>query len=184
MALTPSNTINVNFQAPQFTLNEPRLGKDISLDIAKGINGTLILFICNHCPYVIHIIDGIVKLANDYADKGVTLIAINSNDVDLYPEDSPENMIEFAKKFDFPFPYLYDATQDVAKKYDAACTPDFYLLNTSNEVIYRGRFDAARPGNDIMVNGEDMRNAIDKMLSGENSIKKQLPSIGCNIKWK
>ena len=184
MALTPSNTVNVNFQAPSFLLYDPVTQNNISLDKAKGEKGTLILFICNHCPYVIHIIDGIVKLANDYANKGISFIAINSNDVESYPEDSPENMIEFAKKHKISFPYLYDETQEVAKAYDAACTPDFYLMNEANKVIYRGRFDAARPGNGLAINGEDMRNAIDAMLSGEHSIKNQLPSIGCNIKWK
>jgi thiol-disulfide isomerase/thioredoxin len=184
MALTPSNSIKLNFQAAPFSLLDPKTNKFLTLEDAKGINGTLIIFICNHCPYVIHIIDGIVSLAKDYAEKGIALIAINSNDVTNYPEDSPEKMIAFSEKHQFTFPYLYDETQEVAKAYDAACTPDFYLLDKNKNVVYRGRFDAARPGNALPVSGENMRIALDSMLAGKENIGDQFPSIGCNIKWK
>ena len=184
MALTPSNIVELNFKAPSFALTEPLSNKERKLAELKGEKGTLVLFICNHCPYVIHIIDGIVKLANEYKDKGINLIAINSNDAIQYPDDSPEKMILFTKKHSFPFPYLYDETQKVAKSYDAACTPDFYLLNSDEMVVYRGRFDASRPGNQLEVTGEDMREAFDRLLNHNEQVATQLPSFGCNIKWK
>ncbi len=184
MALTPTSSIQLGFKAPDFQLPEPLSGKNFGLEELEGNKGTLILFICNHCPYVIHIIDGIVKLAAEYQKKGISFIAINSNDVANYPEDSPENMNLFAIKHKFTFPYLFDELQEVAKSYDAACTPDFNLLDENGTVIYRGRFDAARPGNGLIVNGDDMKDAFDRLLSGKDQLKEQLPSIGCNIKWK
>lgn len=184
MALTPTTKISLGFKAPDFILPEPLSGKKLGLKELVGKKGSLVLFICNHCPYVTHIIDGIVELANDYQKQGVAFIAINSNDVDNYPEDSPENMAKFAEENSFTFPYLYDESQKVAKEYDAACTPDFNLLNENGIVVYRGRFDAARPGNGLEINGSDMRDAMDRLLSGQSQIEEQLPSIGCNIKWK
>lgn len=184
MALTPSSQIQLGFRAPDFNLPEPLSGKTLGLKELSGSKGSLILFICNHCPYVIHIIDGIVELANNYQKKGISFIAINPNDVENYPEDSPENMSKFAQDHDLTFPYLYDESQKVAKDYDAACTPDFNLLDENGIVIYRGRFDAARPGNDIEINGNDMKDAFDRLLAGEKQLDEQLASIGCNIKWK
>lgn len=184
MALTASNKNLLGSIAYDFMLPDVRKGSLFSLEELKGEKGTLIMFICNHCPYVIHIIDGIVNLANEYQKKGISFIAISSNDIQTYPEDSPENMILFAKEHAFPFPYLYDETQKVAKEYDAACTPDFNLLDENKKIIYRGRFDVARPGNNAEVNGNDMREAIDRLLNGEDAIKDQFPSLGCNIKWK
>lgn len=184
MALTPTSQIQLGFIAPDFSLHEPSSGDLLNLNKVKGSKGTLITFICNHCPYVIHIIDGIVELANEYQEKGISFVAINSNDINNYPEDSPENMVSFAKDHDFTFPYLFDESQKVAKEYDAACTPDFNLLDENGIVIYRGRFDASRPGNDIEINGSDMKDAFDRLLKGEKQLNEQLASIGCNIKWK
>ena len=184
MALTVSTNDLLGSKAFDFTLLDVKSGKDYSLDELKGKNGTLVMFICNHCPYVIHIIDGIVALANDYLEKGISVIAINSNDIVNYPEDSPENMILFAKKHHFPFRYLFDETQHVAKQYDAVCTPDFNLLDENKTIVYRGRFDIARPGNKAEINGSNMREAIDRLLQGGVPIKDQFPSLGCNIKWK
>lgn len=184
MALTPTSKIQLGFKAPDFHLFEPLSGKTFDFNDLKGEKGTLIMFICNHCPYVIHVIDAIVDLAKDYQEKGISFIAINSNDTDNYPEDSPENMILFAKEHTFTFPYLYDETQNVAKDYQAACTPDFNLVDEKGIVVYRGRLDSARPGNNIEVDGRDMRNAIDLLLNNEEQIDEQLPSLGCNIKWK
>lgn len=184
MALTPSNSIELGQIAQDFNLYEPKSDSFLALKNLRGKEGTLIMFICNHCPYVVHIIEGIVNLANDYMEKGVSFIAINSNDVENYPEDSPDKMIDFSKKYAIPFPYLYDESQEVAKLYDAVCTPDFNLVNSDGHIIYRGRFDAARPGNNIELTGIDMRNAIDRMLAGRSQDAEQAPSIGCNIKWK
>jgi peroxiredoxin len=184
MALTASSSLNIGFQAASFKLLNPASSRIEGFEDHKGANGTLVLFICNHCPYVIHIIDAIVDLANDYKTKGIELIAINSNDINTYPEDAPEKMIEFSKDHAFTFPYLFDESQAVAKAYDAACTPDFYLIDKHGIVVYRGRFDAARPGNGVEVSGKDMRTAIDHMLAGHQPMENQNPSIGCNIKWK
>jgi len=184
MALTPSNSIELGHIAQDFNLYEPKSDSFLTFNKLKGKEGTLVMFICNHCPYVVHIIEGIVNLANDYMEKGVSFIAINSNDIKNYPEDSPDKMIEFSREFSIPFPYLYDESQEVAKLYDAACTPDFNLVSGDGKIIYRGRFDAARPGNNIELTGIDMRNAIDRMLAGQNQDIDQAPSIGCNIKWK
>jgi thiol-disulfide isomerase/thioredoxin len=142
------------------------------------------MFICNHCPYVIHLIEEIVKVAETYIPKGVAFIAINSNDVVKYPDDSPAKMIEFAKRYDLPFPYLFDESQHVAKSYFAECTPDFDLIDTKGHVIYRGRFDASRPGNYEPVTGKDLRESLDLLISGKPQNELQFPSMGCSIKWK
>lgn len=184
MALTPSTSIPLGFDAPGFNLENPISGNKVQLSNCIGQKGTLIMFICNHCPYVIHSIDTIVDLANEYQNKGINFVAINSNDVKNYPEDSPKNMISFAQDHTFTFPYLYDESQNVAKEYDAACTPDFYLLNNTGKVVYRGRLDASRPGNNIRSDGEDMRLAFDRLLNGQEQFEMQYPSLGCNIKWK
>jgi len=170
--------------APEFTLPDPRDGKEKSLSQLRGQQATVVMFICNHCPYVVHVRQGIIDLAKDYANKGVAFIAISSNDVDNYPDDGPEKMAQLAEQEQFPFPYLYDETQATAKAYMAACTPDFYVFDQKLSCIYRGRMDGAKPGNDEPVTGKDIRAALDASLAGKTVDSEQLPSMGCNIKWK
>lgn len=184
MARTPTTKIPLGFKAPDFSLPEPKTRKIHSLSELKSDKGTVIMFICNHCPYVKHTIDGIVQLANDYIAKGISFIAINSNDVANYPEDRPEKMVEYATKGNYPFPYLYDESQEVAKAYDAACTPDFSIFDADMKCVYRGQLDDSRPGNELPVTGESIREALDLLLSGKEIPADQKPSIGCNIKWK
>lgn len=176
--------IPLGFKAPGFELRETVTGRMMTLDELKSDTATVIMFICNHCPYVKHVIDGIVAMANDYMPKGVAFIAISSNDADNYPEDSPEKMKEFAGKHDFTFPYLYDETQDVARAYHAACTPDFSIFDGEMKCVYRGQMDGARPGNDLPVTGKDIRTALDAILEGRPVDEHQVPSVGCSIKWK
>lgn len=183
MALTPSNMLSLGTKAPDFMLYDTVSDKNIFLSQDKGEKGTVVMFICNHCPFVKHVNEGIVKLANDYMSKGINFIAISSNDVVNYPEDSPELMKENAEKHKFPFVYLYDETQQVAKRYDAACTPDFYIFNEELKLVYRGQLDDSRPNNGIPVTGKDMREALDRLLMGEKISEDQKPSIGCGIKW-
>ena len=184
MAETPTTQIPLGFTAPDFKLYDTVTDKERSLtELASG-KGTVIMFICNHCPYVKHVIRGILDLANDYIPKGISFIAISSNDAEKYPADSPEKMKELALELEFPFPYLYDETQDVARAYSAACTPDFYLFNKDLKLVYRGRLDDSKPGNDIPLSGKDLRDAIDATLAGKTVSEKQYPSGGCNIKWK
>ncbi len=184
MALTPSNMLPLGTHAPRFRLRDVLSGEEKSLDELKSEKATVIMFICNHCPYVKHVQRGIVKLANDYISRGVSFIAINSNDVQNYPDDSPENMKKVATELGYPFPYLFDDTQEVAKSYDAACTPDFYVFDSEMKLVYRGQMDDSRPGNNKPVTGKDIRKALDKLLNGEKVDTEQVPSIGCNIKWK
>lgn len=184
MALTPTKKIPLGFKAPEFSLPDMISGRMLGFEDVKGERGTLVMFICNHCPYVKHVIHELVRLGNEYMPKGIGFVAVNSNDADKYPEDSPEKMKEFAALNHFPFPYLYDESQEVAKAYDAACTPDFDLFDANGLCVYRGRLDGARPGNDVPVTGQDMRLAFDQLLAGEAIPEEQLPSMGCNIKWK
>lgn len=184
MSQTPSQMLPLGTEAPQFELPEPGKRKQISLHDEKGKNGTLILFICNHCPFVIHVIDIVVNIANEYQSQGIQFIAINSNDVEKYPADRPELMVEFAEKHQFPFPYLYDESQQVAKSYQAACTPDFFLFDAQLNLFYRGQLDDSRPKNEKPVNGKDLRTAIDALIQKKKAPQVQKPSIGCNIKWK
>ncbi|RLD23480.1 MAG: thioredoxin family protein, partial [Bacteroidetes bacterium] len=174
----------LGFNAPGFQLPEPKSNKTRSLKELKGKKGTLVMFICNHCPYVIHLIKVIVEVAKEYSPKGISFVAINSNDVINYPDDSPDKMIEFADLNKFPFPYLYDESQQVAKNYFAECTPDFNLIDNHGKVIYRGRFDAATPGNNNPVNGADLKDALDRIIEAEPQVTNQIPSMGCSIKWK
>jgi thiol-disulfide isomerase/thioredoxin len=176
--------IPLGFLAPDFKLPDTVSDKHLSLNDLKSDRATVIMFICNHCPYVKHVIDGIVSMADDYIPRGISFIAINSNDVENYPEDSPEKMKEFAKEKRFPFPYLFDETQEVAKAYHAACTPDFSIFDGELKCIYRGQMDPARPGNDRPVTGEDIRAALDAVLEGKPVPEQQVPSVGCSIKWK
>ena len=184
MVLTPSTMVSLGSNAPDFELPDTVSGQNMSLGELKSDVATVIMFICNHCPYVKHVQSGLVELANDYLPKDVKFIAINSNDVANYPEDSPENMKAVAERLGYPFPYLFDETQEIAKAYDAACTPDFFIYDKDLKLIYRGQMDDSRPGNGKPVTGDDIRNALDKILSGNNVIENQVPSIGCNIKWK
>ncbi len=184
MARTPSNMIALNTKAPDFTLLNTVNNKTESLNYLKGHNGTVIMFICNHCPFVIHVNPELVKITQDYKKKGISFIAISSNDVENYPQDGPEFMRQNAKENNYPFAYLYDETQEVAKAYNAACTPDFYLFNKDLNLVYRGQLDNSRPGNDLPLNGKDLRDAIDSLLSNTPINEVQKPSIGCNIKWK
>lgn len=184
MALTPSNMLPLGTKAPDFSLVDTKDDIVKSLNDLKGNTGTLIMFICNHCPFVIHVNEQLVKLANDYASKGMAAIAISSNDVVNYPQDGPEKMKQHAKDNNYPFPYLYDETQEVAKAYDAACTPDFFLFDDDLALVYAGQLDSSRPGNDIPVTGKDLRAAIKALVNNEAISSIQKPSMGCNIKWK
>ena len=184
MARTPSTMVALSTKAPDFTLPDTVSGKDLSLENIKGEKGTVIMFICNHCPFVKHINAELVLLANDHKNKGIGFVAINSNDVINHPGDSPELMTQVAKQLKYPFPYLYDETQEVAKAYDAACTPDFFIYDKDLRLVYRGQLDASRPGNEIPVTGKDIRNALDCLINNKTVSQEQRPSIGCNIKWK
>ncbi len=184
MARTPSNMLALGTQAPDFSLPNTKDGKTYSFDSSSGANGTVVMFICNHCPYVIHVMEGITAMAKDYKDRGIGFVAISSNDVINYPDDDPVLMKETAEKYGFSFPYLYDESQDVAKEYDAACTPDFYLFDGGKTLVYRGQMDSSRPKNDLPVTGKDLRAAMDALLSGKTIDTLQKPSLGCNIKWK
>ena len=183
MALTESNMLALGTTAPDFNLPDTVSGSTKSYNDIKGAKGTVVIFSCNHCPFVVHLNHEIVSIANQYLNKGIGFTAISSNDVENYPDDSPEKMNIVAKVLKYPFSYLYDETQEVAKAYDAACTPDFYLFNGDNKLVYRGRLDGSRPGNDVPVTGADLRSAIDAVLLGVDDIQPQIPSAGCNIKW-
>ena len=183
MARTPSNMVNLGTLAPNFKLLNTINNEPVISDNYFSKNGTIIMFICNHCPFVIHVLDEIVSITKKY-DNEISFIAISSNDIVNYPEDSPELMKKLAEEKKFNFPYLFDETQEVAKKYDAACTPDFFIYNSDKQLVYRGQLDDSRPGNDVPVTGHDLRKAIDSLIKGEEIDKNQKPSIGCNIKWK
>ncbi len=184
MSQTPSNMIPLGAEAPNFTLIDTITDKLLSLKNVKGTKATLVMFICNHCPFVLHINSELVKLGNDYKNNGIGFVAISSNDVENYPQDSPELMKKQAAKLGYPFPYLYDETQEIAKAYDATCTPDFFLFDAKLQLVYRGQLDNSRPGLDIPVTGRDIRNAIEAIIMENEIDKNQIPSIGCNIKWK
>ncbi|QBA64678.1 thioredoxin family protein [Muriicola soli] len=184
MARTPSNMLPLGTEAPSFALLDTVSDNTLSLDELKGTEGTVVMFICNHCPFVKHVNQQLVKLAKEYAGKGISFIAISSNDIENYPQDAPHLMKENAQQEGYPFPYLYDATQEVAKAYDAACTPDFFLFDSQRLLVYRGQLDHSRPGNGIPVSGSDLRRAMDNLLAGNAQDEDQKPSIGCNIKWK
>jgi len=183
MANTPSNMMPLGTKAPNFVLKDTVNDKELSLDSLKGKIGTVIMFICNHCPFVIHVNPELIKMAKEYQSKGISFIAISSNDVTNYPQDAPDLMKLQAEKVGYPFPYLYDETQETAKNYDAACTPDFYLFDKELHLVYRGQLDDSRPGNTVPVTGKDLRNAINALLSEKEINSDQKPSIGCNIKW-
>lgn len=184
MARTESNEFEIGTKAPNFTLINTIDDKHYSLSELKGEKGTVIMFICNHCPFVIHVNEQLVKLGNEYQPKGINFIAISSNDVENYPQDAPHLMKKLAEDLQYPFPYLYDETQEVAKAYDAACTPDFYVFDADLQSVYHGQLDDSRPGNGKTVTGTDMRNALDTLLENKTPIENQKPSVGCGIKWK
>ncbi len=170
--------------APDFALREVVSGTTVTLkDVSEGRRGLLVMFICAHCPFVIHVQDELARLGNGYADQGLGVVAVSSNSVVTHPEDSPANLKAMARKLGFRFPYLYDESQAMARAYSAACTPDFFLFDGENRLAYRGRLDASRPGNGVVVDGRDLRAAIDALLAGEAVPRDQHPSAGCNIKW-
>ena len=183
MARTPSTMLPLGTQAPDFTLPDPRSGGDVSLSDFEGHPALLVMFICNHCPFVIHLKEAIAKLAEEYAEQGLATVAISSNDINTHPDDSPDKMAADAEENGYVFPYLFDESQEVAKAYAAACTPDFYLFDSGRKLVYRGQFDDSRPGNDVPVTGADLRSAIDEVLAGNVPSNEQRPSLGCNIKW-
>jgi len=170
--------------APDFALPDVVSGRTVALSDFKGAPALLVMFICNHCPYVKHVQAGMVQLAKDFQTRGVGVVAISSNDVVNYPEDGPEKMKEEARRAGYTFPYLYDETQTVARAYRAACTPDFFLFDGERRLVYRGQMDDARRGNDLPVTGKSVRDALDAVLTGRPVSANQIPSIGCNIKWK
>jgi peroxiredoxin len=170
--------------APDFHLPDTVSGKTMSVADIAGSHATLVMFICNHCPFVKHVLDELVRLGNDYQSGRVGVVAISSNDVTGYPQDRPERMAELARSKHFPFPYLFDESQNVARAFGAACTPDFYVFDADRRLAYRGQLDDSRPGNDEPVTGRDVRAAIDALLAGQPVTEDQKPSIGCNIKWR
>ncbi len=183
MVKTASTMLPLGSQAPHFSL--PNVdGSTVSLSDFDSKSGLLVMFICNHCPFVIHLREDLAKFGKEYQEKGLGVVAISSNDVDNYPQDGPHKMRQEAESQGYTFPYLYDETQDVAKAYHAACTPDFFLFDSNHKLVYRGQFDDSRPDSGIPVTGADLRAACDQVLAGQPVPAEQKPSIGCNIKWK
>ena len=183
MVQTPSTMLPLGIVAPPFSLPDTE-GRIVALSDFSDRKALLVIFMCNHCPFVVHIREGLVALAKEYQPKGVAVVGISANDADAYPDDAPDKLAEAARRYGFIFPYLYDETQEVAKAYRAACTPDFFLFDDNRKLVYRGQMDGSRPGNDIPVTGEDLRTALDAVLEGHSVATDQKPSIGCNIKWK
>lgn len=183
MARTESTMLELGTQAPDFNLPDTN-GKQVGLADFANAKGLLVVFMCNHCPYVIHLRDALAAFANEYQAQGLAMVGINANDASNYPDDSPEKMAEEVATQGYTFPYLYDESQAVAKSYKAACTPDFFLFDDNNKLVYRGQFDDSRPRNDAPVTGADLRAAVNALLQGGNISADQKPSMGCNIKWK
>ncbi len=184
MARTVSTMAALGTMAPDFTLPDTISDQQISLSAIKGELATVLMFICNHCPFVLHVNAELVKLANDFKEKKISFVAISANDVNTHPEDAPGKMKVMALQLNYPFPYLYDETQEVARAFDAACTPDFFIYNKNLELVYRGQLDDSRPGNGIPVTGKDIRLALECMINDQPVPENQKPGIGCNIKWK
>jgi peroxiredoxin len=184
MVQTPSTMAELGSPAPDFSLLEPTTGKTVSRDDFADAGALLVVFLSNHCPYVKHIAGGLAEFAREYTAKGLAVVGINANDVERYPDDAPEAMVEEVERRGYGFPYLFDDEQEVAKAYHAACTPDFFLYDRDRRLAYRGQFDASRPGSDVPVTGEDLRAAADAVLTGRDPGPDQTPSVGCNIKWK
>ena len=183
MVRTPSTMLELGTEAPDFNLPDTR-GKRVSRDDFRGSKGLLVLFICNHCPFVIHVREELARLAREYQAKGIGVVGISANDITTHPDDSPEKMAEEVTRVGYTFPYLYDESQETAKAYRAACTPDIFLFDADLKLFYRGQLDESRPGNNVPVTGEDLRNALDRLLAGQQAPEEQKPSLGCNIKWK
>ena len=184
MARTPSQMIDLGTEAPTFSLPDVVSGETISLDSFPGARGYMVAFICNHCPFVQLIRHEFARYGREYTNRGIAVIAINSNDIDAVPDDAPDKMKDDARRFGYTFPYCLDEDQSVAKAYQAACTPDFYLFDADRKLVYRGQFDATRPGSDTPVTGADLRAATDALLAGKQIPQEQHPSLGCNIKWR
>lgn len=184
MALTPSTMLALGTLIPDFSLPDVVSGKNVTLSQFNDKKALLVMFICRHCPYVQHVKNELAKIGRDYVDKSLGIVAISSNDPSAYPEDAPESLAQMAKELDLNFPYLFDETQEVAKKYTAACTPDIFLFNRERELVYRGQIDDSRPGNNTPLTGKDLRAAIDAVLSDRSVDPNQKPSSGCSIKWK
>ncbi len=184
MVRTPSTMVPLGTPAPGFSLPEPATGRIVSLEDFRDAPALLVVFLCNHCPYVKHIRHALAGFARQYQARGLAIVGINSNDAGQYPDDAPDKMVEEARQVGYPFPYLYDETQEVAKAHRAACTPDFFLYDRERRLAYRGQFDDSRPGNDVPVTGRDLRAAVEAVLTGRPAPQDQKPSLGCNIKWK
>ena len=183
MVRTPSTMIPLGTTAPGFSL--PNVdGRVLSLDDVVGPHGTVVMFICNHCPFVKHVADQLAAVGRDYMPRGIGFVAVNSNDAATHPADSPEQMVHEAELRGYPFPYLHDDTQEVARAYHAACTPDFFVFDAGRSLVYRGQLDGSRPGNDVPVSGDDLRSALDALIAGRGPVPDQRPSLGCNVKWK
>ncbi len=183
MVMTPSTMVQLGSPAPDFTLPDPN-GKTWSLSDFSDSSALLVIFMCNHCPFVKHVREELVRLHTDYSDKGLAIVAINANDVVAHPDDSPEAMASEIADAGYTFPYLYDESQSTAQAYQAACTPDFFLYDSSVQLAYRGQLDDSRPGGNTPLTGKDLRHALDAVLGGQPASSDQIPSIGCNIKWK
>lgn len=184
MSLTTSTMLELGTQAPDFQLPDTVSGQTISLDRFAGQTALLVIFMCTHCPFVQHVKDEIARIDRDYSDKGLGIVAISANSVETHPDDAPDKLKAMAQEMGFSFPFCYDETQETAKVYTAACTPDFFLFDRDRKLVYRGQLDDSRPGNDKPVNGKDLRSAIDAVLDGRPIEANQKPSMGCNIKWK
>ena len=184
MALTPSTMLALGTKAPDFSLPDVVSGKMISLATFAGKRGLLVMFICKHCPYVVHVREELARLGKEYAKQDLGIVAISANDARNYPDDAPDELKAMAKQFGFSFPFCYDESQAVAKAYTAACTPDFFLFDQVRKLVYRGQLDDSRPGNSKPITGRDLRAALDAVLAGKPVSADQKPSLGCNIKWK
>jgi peroxiredoxin len=183
MALTESNMLPLGSIAPSFELENVLTKRKETLKSLQGKEGTLIIFMCNHCPYVIHLLEAVIEKAKKWSKQGINSVGISSNSISTHPQDGPIEMAKLARNKNFGFPYLFDPTQEIAHAYEAACTPDFYLFDNNLKLHYRGRFDASRPGNDQPVDGVDLQKAVDALLTMQHPLEDQWPSMGCNIKW-
>ena len=184
MARTASTMLALGTTAPDFSLPDVVSGKTITRDQAAGPRGLLVMFLCTHCPFVQHVNQELGRLGRDYAGRGIGIVAISSNDADAYPDDAPPGLRRQAEEHGFQFPYLFDESQDVARAYQAACTPDFFLFDAGKRLVYRGQLDGSRPGNGVAVDGRDLRAAMDQVLGGKPVPSEQQSSVGCSIKWK
>jgi peroxiredoxin len=184
MARTESTMLPLGTAAPDFQLSDVVSGRTVTLADFRDKDGLLVMFICRHCPFVKHVQSELTRIGSDYAQKSLGIVAISSNDAEAYPDDAPDNLREMASELGFTFPYCYDETQNVARAYDAACTPDFFLFDKNRRLVYRGQLDDSRPSNAVPATGKDLRSAIDAVLEGRAVSKQQKPSVGCNIKWR